>query len=84
MLPQMLRDLPNLHGDLSGGSGHNALTRDPAFARAFVLEFQERLCYARDLFDNRHQEALQALELPGEVLEKVYAGNALRLVPLEG
>jgi predicted TIM-barrel fold metal-dependent hydrolase len=83
MLPRMLHDLPNLYGDLSGYSGANGLTRDPAFAREFLLEFQDRLCYARDLFDNRQQEALEALDLPAEVLEKIYSGNALRLVPLE-
>jgi hypothetical protein len=29
------------------------------------------------------QELLNSLELPSEVLEKIYAGNALRLVPDE-
>ena len=82
-LPQMLRDLPNLHCDFSGGSGHNGIMRDPAFGREFLIEFQDRVCYARDVFDNRHQEALESLELPKEVLEKVYGGNAARLVPVE-
>ena len=82
-LPQMLRDLPNLYCDFSGGSGHNGIARDPAFGKDFLLEFQDRICYARDLFDNRQQEALESLDLPAEVLEKVYSGNALRLVPAE-
>lgn len=80
---QMMREYPNLYGDLSGGSGHNALNRDHEFGREFVMEFQDRLLYGRDLFDNRHQEVLNALHLPESVLEKVYFRNALKLVPLE-
>jgi len=78
---EMLRQYDNLYGDLSAGSGFNALQRDREFAKDFVLEFQDRLLYARDYFDNRHQEFLNALGLPAEVLSKIYAGNALRLVP---
>jgi len=77
----MLHQYPNLYADLSAGSGLNALKRDPAFAGEFLLEFQDRVMYARDYFDNRHQEFLNSLELPGDVLAKIYAGNALRLVP---
>ena len=79
---EMLRRYPNLYCDLSGGSGHNALDRDHEFGRAFVLEFQDRLLYGRDLFDNRHQEVLNELNLPEDVLNKIYSQNALRLVPL--
>ena len=46
------------------------------------MEFQDRILYGRDYFDNKHQEFLNSLGLPQEVLEKIYAGNALRLVPL--
>jgi predicted TIM-barrel fold metal-dependent hydrolase len=78
---EMFRQYPNLYADLSAGSGLGALSRDPAFAQEFCLEFQDRLLYARDDFDNRHQEFLNSLGLPGEVLAKIYAGNALKLVP---
>ena len=47
----------------------------------FLLEFQDRLLYARDCFDNRQQEFLDSLGLPAAVLTKLYAGNALRLAP---
>lgn len=79
-LVTMFRELPNLHADLSAGSGLNAFKRDPEFGKDFLLEFQERLLYARDYFDNGHQEFLNALGLPGEVLEKIYHLNAERLV----
>ena len=84
IVPRLLRTYPNLYCDLSAGSGWNALHRDLGFARDFVLEFQDRILYARDYFDTRHQELLNGLRLPPEVLGKIYAGNALRLVPLRG
>ena len=80
----MLRQYENLYCDWSAGSGLNALKRDPAFARDFILEFQDRLLYARDYFDNLHQEFLNSLGLPAAVLAKIYSGNALKLVPLPG
>jgi len=79
---RLLRECPNLYCDLSAGSGHNALSRDPDFAKEFLLEFQDRVLYARDVFDNAHQEFLNGLGLPAEVLEKIYSSNALKLVPL--
>jgi predicted TIM-barrel fold metal-dependent hydrolase len=79
-LIQLLDTFPNLYCDLSAGSGHNALNRDPAFARHFILTYQDRLLYARDYFDNRHQEFLNSLDLPAPVLEKIYSGNAIRLL----
>jgi len=82
LVSQLLRECPNLHCDLSAGSGIRALSRDPAFGKDFVLEFQDRLLYGRDYFDNAHQEFLNSLDLPEDVLDKVYSGNALKLVPL--
>ncbi|MDD5483005.1 MAG: amidohydrolase family protein [Kiritimatiellae bacterium] len=78
----MLRQYPNLYCDISAGSGLNALTRDPEFARDFLLEFQDRILYGRDYFDNKHQDFLNNLALPEETLEKIYSGNALKLAPL--
>ncbi|MEM7028959.1 MAG: amidohydrolase family protein [Chloroflexota bacterium] len=77
---EMFRRHPNLYADLSAGSARNALERDLVFAKDFVLEFQDRLLYGRDNFDNRLQELLNGLGLPDDVLRKVYAENALRIV----
>jgi predicted TIM-barrel fold metal-dependent hydrolase len=79
---RMLRTYANLHADISAGSGWNALNRDHAFTKNFLVEFQDRILYARDYFDSRHRELLDSLELPGPVREKIYSGNALRLAPL--
>jgi hypothetical protein len=81
-IPEMMRKYPNLYCDICGYSGYNGLHRDPEFAKEFILEFQDRILYARDDFDNVLQEFLNGLGLPEDVLAKLYSGNALRLVPL--
>lgn len=82
-LIDMLRRYPNLYCDISAGSGCNALKRDPGFALDFLLEFQDRMLYARDYFDNVHQEFLNSLDLPSAVLNKIYSGNAVKLLSLQ-
>lgn len=81
-LVTMLHTYPNLYCDMSAGSGVNAMQRDTRFARTFLLEFQDRILYARDYFDNVHQDFLNSMELPESVLKKIYSENALKLVPL--
>jgi predicted TIM-barrel fold metal-dependent hydrolase len=46
-----LTDYPNFIGDLSAGSGHNALTRDPEHARAFLERHQNQLVFGSDCPD---------------------------------
>ena len=46
---ELMRRYPNLLGDLSARSGHNALTRDPEFGFRFMEEFQDRLLFATDI-----------------------------------
>lgn len=45
----LMRRYPNLHGDLSAGSGLNAIARDVAFGCAFLEEFQDRLYFGTDI-----------------------------------
>jgi hypothetical protein len=78
----MLERYPNMYCDISAGSGCNALSRDPAFTREFLIRWQDRVMYGRDCFDNRHQKLMDTLDLPGAVLDKIYSGNAMRLVPI--
>lgn len=79
-LIELLEKYPNLYCDLSAGSGCNALSRDPEFAKKFLMTWQDRCVYARDYFDNIHQEFLNSLALDSEVLDKIYYKNALRLI----
>lgn len=46
---ELMRKYPNLCGDLSAGSGYNALDRDPEFAYGFLEEFQDRLYFGTDM-----------------------------------
>jgi predicted TIM-barrel fold metal-dependent hydrolase len=91
---ELMRKYPNLHGDLSAGSGHNAITRDPEFGYAFLEEFQDRLYFGTDFTDPGQiehpfaklsswlDEAYEQGNISFEVYEKVSRKNALRL--LEG
>lgn len=47
-----LADYPNMYGDLSAGSGLNALTRDEAFTRDFLVRHQDKLLYGSDCNDH--------------------------------
>jgi predicted TIM-barrel fold metal-dependent hydrolase len=49
VLPKLFRRYPNLYGDLSAGSGCNALKRDPEYAVQFLNEFQDRLMFGTDI-----------------------------------
>ncbi len=45
---RLLAAYPNLYGDLSAGSGYNALTRDPAFGLDFLERHQDKLLFGTD------------------------------------
>jgi predicted TIM-barrel fold metal-dependent hydrolase len=47
-----LTDYPNMFGDLSAGSGNNALTRDEDFTRDFLRRHQDKLVYGSDCSDH--------------------------------
>jgi predicted TIM-barrel fold metal-dependent hydrolase len=46
-----LSDYPNMYGDLSAGSGLNALTRDENFAREFLTRHRDKLLFGSDCND---------------------------------
>lgn len=48
---RLLADYPNMYGDLSAGSGLNALLRDEEHARGFLDRHQDRLLWASDCND---------------------------------
>ncbi len=80
----LMRQYPNLYADLSAGSGLTAISRPPqGQGRGFLLEFQDRLLFGRDCFDDRLMDYLRTQDLPREAFDKITHRNALRLVPLE-
>jgi predicted TIM-barrel fold metal-dependent hydrolase len=48
---RLLSDYPNMYGDLSAGSGLNALTRDEDHAREFLIRHQDKLLFGSDCID---------------------------------
>jgi len=46
-----LSDYPNMYGDLSAGSGLNALTRDEDFTREFLTRHRDKLLFGSDCND---------------------------------
>jgi predicted TIM-barrel fold metal-dependent hydrolase len=66
---RLLRDYPNMYGDLSAGSGLNSITRDIEQARAFLIRHQDKLLYGSDCAD-RHGLAEQGCT-GGQTLQKI-------------
>ena len=48
---RLLSEYPNMYGDLSAGSGLNALNRDPEFTRGFLERHQDKLLFGSDCED---------------------------------
>lgn len=48
-LDELLTRYPNLLADLSAGSGHNAISRDPEFGLAFLERHRDKLMFATDV-----------------------------------
>jgi uncharacterized protein len=48
---RLLRDYPNMYGDMSAGSGLNHLVRDPDHAAEFLVRHQDKLLFGSDCDD---------------------------------
>jgi predicted TIM-barrel fold metal-dependent hydrolase len=89
-IPALMRKYPGLYGDLSAGSGFNALTRDLNHAYEFIDEFQDRLMLGLDYCsvknNMQHIEWFQAARQAGHVsaaaYEKIMWRNINRLINL--
>lgn len=49
VVPILFRRYPNLYGDLSDYTAHNAIARDPEYGPKFLEEFQDRLFFGTDI-----------------------------------
>ena len=77
---------PNLYGDLSAGSGANAIRRDLKFGRDFLIRRADRLMFGTD-FLSPGQEVPQfalfdELDLPDDVEAKIFRENARRVLQI--
>ena len=92
-IPRLMRKYPNLYGDLSAGSGCNALSRDPEYAVKFLNEFQDRLFFGTDICQptmptlrplaNFLNDLLAKGAISQTVFNKVARENAIRVLELE-
>ncbi|MEO6725617.1 MAG: amidohydrolase family protein [Blastocatellia bacterium] len=88
-----LGDYPNLYGDLSAGSGLNALLRDEAFTREFFNRHQNKLMYGSDCQDADTKvkecsgikclEAVRRLAPSKKVERKILFENARRVLKIK-
>lgn len=87
---ELMRKYPNLHGDLSAGSGFNAVSRDKDFGIRFLEEFQDRLYFGTDLCDPNGKTPLvdylielrEKKELNEKVFRKIARENIIKLLNL--
>lgn len=85
-----LADYPNMYGDLSAGSGRNALSRDPEHAAAFLERHQDKLCLGTDCSDSVGEGeacsgSLQIANLKQfapkrRIQKKLFSQNARRII----
>jgi predicted TIM-barrel fold metal-dependent hydrolase len=93
-IPELLRTYPNVYGDLSAGSGCNAVSRDPEVGYAFLTEFQDRLLFGTDVNQVSHGDSvlvglkgfLETAKAEGKisaaVFDKITHQNAQRVLKL--
>ena len=90
-VPELLSMYPNLWGDLSAGSGYNAVSRDPEWGYRFIEEFQDRLLMGLDICipSNDQCELIPFLRdglaqgrISQQAFDKVMGLNAARLLQL--
>ncbi len=91
---ELIANNENVYGDLSAGSGFNAVSRDPEFGYWFLEECQDKLLFGTDVCAPKNREnvlvnlkrfldeALEEGHISREVYDKVTCDNAVRLLGL--
>jgi hypothetical protein len=82
----LMEKYPNLYGDLSAGSGAQAISRDLEFGREFLTRRADRLMFGTDYLSPGQVvpqlELFRSLDLPPQVQAKVFRENARKLLGL--
>jgi predicted TIM-barrel fold metal-dependent hydrolase len=89
---RLLTEYPNMFGDLSAGSGLNALVRDEDHTRAFLERHQDKLLFGSDCNDTLGRgpgcqgaqtiATLRRLAPGKDIKRKLLYGNASKLLRL--
>jgi predicted TIM-barrel fold metal-dependent hydrolase len=82
---------PNLYGDMSAGSGFNAVSRDPEFGYRFMETHQDRLLFGTDIVYPGQElplvpylkSAVHQQKISKETFDKITWQNATRILGLE-
>lgn len=90
IVPKLFRRYPNLYGDLSDYTAHNAIARDPDYGPKFLDEFQDRLYFGTDIcFPTMKVELTDTLirwrdegKISEVVFNKIARENAVKLFGL--
>ena len=87
---KLLADYPNIYGDLSAGSGHNAFKRDEAQGAAFLHRHQDKLCLGTDCADIEGEggkcsgaqqiSLIQKLVPEADIRKKIFSTNAQKII----
>lgn len=82
----LMEKYPNLYGDLSAGSGAQAISRDPEFGKQFLIRRANRLMFGTDYLSPGQEvpqlELFRSLDLPSDVQARVFRDNARTLLEL--
>ncbi|MEO2035022.1 MAG: amidohydrolase family protein [Planctomycetaceae bacterium] len=86
-IDRLMDKYTNIYGDLSAGSGANAISRDLEFGREFLIRRQDRICFGTDyLQPGQHVPQFELFEklhdLPQTVQDKIFRQNAEHVLGL--
>jgi predicted TIM-barrel fold metal-dependent hydrolase len=90
---RLLSDYPNFYGDLSAGSGLNAMLRDEDHARGFLERHQDKLLYGSDCSDpygegekcsgSQQIATIRRLVPSRKIREKIFYRNTMRVIKVK-
>jgi len=87
-VPKLFRRYPNLYGDLSDFTAHNAFARDHEYGPKFLAEFQDRMLFGTDILSFDMPLPMIDLltlwrdtrKISEEVFHKITRANAIKLL----
>lgn len=87
---ELMRKYQNLYGDLSAGSGFNAIARDQKFGESFLDEFADRLLFGTDIANATQKTPIveymrkirQEKRIAAEKIDQITWKNARKLLRL--
>lgn len=90
-LQELFERYPNLYGDVSAGSGYNALARDRDYGYEFMEKYSERLLFGTDLCHPVQEtpiveymrDALRNRMISREAYDRIASANAKNLLGIK-